>query len=114
MVEFVKGKALIGPAVSIIGGLLWLIGAIVVFAALGPLLLFLGILATPAIIALILSIIAILGGVVAATGNKLGNYITIVIGLIGVIGLFGFIASLAWIDPILVLVGGVLGILIKE
>lgn len=119
MVEFVKGKALIGPVVAIIGGLLLLIAGLIgltnpiiqLAIALG-----LGILVVPFAIALIFGLLGILAGLAAAIGKEKANYVAIIIGLIATIGMFIplFLVSLAYIDPILILVGGVLGIIIKE
>jgi hypothetical protein len=117
MADFVKGKAIIGPSIAIIGGLIWMIGGIVDLAnRIVQLLelLGLGYFVVPFLLALLFGVISIIGGLLAATGYKLGNYITIITGLIGIIGLLGFITTLIWIDPVLVLIGGVLGVVIKE
>lgn len=118
MVELVKGKLLIGPVVALIGGLLLLIAGII--GLTNPLLQFLMILlpllAVPLVMALIFGLIAMLGAILAMTGKSKGNYITAIIGIITTIGMFIplFVISLAYIDPILILIGGILGIVIKE
>jgi len=65
---------------------------------------------------LIFGILGILAGCAAAIGKEKANYAAIIIGLITTIGMFIplFVVSLAYIDPILILIGGVLGIVIKE
>ncbi|MHA2127073.1 MAG: hypothetical protein ACW99E_17390 [Promethearchaeota archaeon] len=104
MVDFVKGKAIIGPALALIGGFLLIITPV-----------FIPLLTLPVIMAIVFGIIGLLGGLVSLTGRMIGNYIAIVIGLIAIIGTVNtlFVASL-YFEPILILVGGVLGVFIKE
>lgn len=102
MVEFVKGKALIGPILAILGSLLLIMTPV-----------FVPELDSLVIMAIILGIVGLLGALLAATDNVIGNYITIIIGFIATIGTNIFVFSL-YFEPILVLVGGVLGVLIKN
>ncbi len=103
MVKFVKGKAIIGPALAIIGGLLLILTPV-----------FIPLITLPVIMAVVFGIVGLCGGLVAAISEPIGNYIAIVIGLIAIIGTIMLFVTSFYFEPILVLVGGVLGVVIKE
>jgi hypothetical protein len=79
----------------------------------------------PQVISLIFGIIILIGGYLAAKGNMNGNYFAIILGLIAVV-VWLFVLQpppapiseihyyLVGIGPILYLVGGILGFVIKE
>ncbi|MHA2288181.1 MAG: hypothetical protein ACXABG_05290 [Promethearchaeota archaeon] len=103
MVKFVKGKAIIGPALAIIGGFLLILTPV-----------FIPLITLSVIMAVIFGIVGLLGGLVAAISKPIGNYIAIVIGLIATIGTIMLFVVSFYIEPILILVGGVLGVVMKE
>ncbi|MHA2181370.1 MAG: hypothetical protein ACXAAH_08095 [Promethearchaeota archaeon] len=116
MVEFVKGKLIIGPIIALIGGSLLLIGGMISFPLMVIALQIYLLYAIPFIMAIIFGLLGILGGIVGLMGNMKGNYIAIIIGFVTTIGMFVpfFIYSFIFIDPILILIGGILGVLIEE
>lgn len=74
---------------------------------------------------LILSIIGLLGIILVFIGKKYGTYFIIIAGLIAIIGMFitiyrdlvntiPLVLTLIYIDPFLLLIGGVLGLALKE
>lgn len=123
MVEFVKGKLLIGPVLALIGAILLLIGGLIAVA--NPLIqLAMTLLPTIAltfVMPIILGILGLVGAFMAATGRKVGNYVTIVVGLVAIIGMFipiyfvfPLVMSFIYVDPFLILIGGIIGVLLKE
>ena len=123
MVEFIKGKLLAGPLVAILGSVLLLIGGILgislpemqLVMALFP------ILYVTFILPIILGFIGITGAVLAIIDKKYGNYAVIIVGLFAVIGIFipilvvfPLVMSFLYIDPFLILLGGILGVAIRE
>ncbi|MFW9908592.1 MAG: hypothetical protein ACFFEF_08445 [Candidatus Thorarchaeota archaeon] len=127
MVEFVKGKALLGAIVVLVGGLLEVLVAVqgflnpdawTIFNS-GNVMIFL-----PGVVAMIFGILVILGGFLVLIGNGKGNYLAIFLGLI-VIALWHFLlpppASIPYesyikilVDPFLYFVGGLFGLSIAE
>ena len=123
MVEFVKGKLLIGPIIAIIGSMLLLIGGLL--AVTNPFIqIIMAVFPTIAlsfVMPIILGVLGLVGALMAATGRKVGNYVVIISGLVAVIGMFipvffifPLVMSLFYVDPILILIGGILGVAIKE
>jgi len=123
MVEFVKGKLLIGPILALIGAILLLIAGLI--AVTNPILQLamqlIPTLALTFVMPIILGILGLVGAFMAATGRKVGNYVTIIVGLVAVIGMFipiyfifPLVMSFIYIDPFLVLIGGIIGVLLKE
>ncbi|MFX0106313.1 MAG: hypothetical protein ACFE75_12610 [Candidatus Hodarchaeota archaeon] len=122
MVEFIKGKLLAGPVVAIIGSVMLLFGGIL--GLLIPevqqiLLVAAPILYLTFVLPIILGVIGISGAILAIINNKFGNYIVIIVGLVAVIGIFipifvGFplVMTLLYIDPFLILIGGIIGVII--
>lgn len=126
MVEFVKGKALIGAIVVLIGGLIQLLGSVIGFT--DPLTWTLfetnATVILPGVLALVFGILVVFGGLWVAMGNSKGNYIALFIGLLGVI-LWLFLlpppAPIPYetyikipVPPFLYLVGGLFGISITQ
>jgi hypothetical protein len=122
MVEFVKGKALIGAIVVLIGGFLELLFGVqsmlnpAVWAPLERVI--------PSALALIFGIIVLLGGLLVLMGNNSGNTIAIIIGLLLVL-VWSFLAEppvalpyayyiKAFVGPFVYLMGGLFGLSIKE
>jgi hypothetical protein len=123
LVEFVKGKDLIGPVISIFGGVFALIVGVIVYVDLRSMLGLPPETLVPPIIILILGAIGLLAGVLAVINIKLVNYIIIVLGLIGIIYLI-FVPEpsppipyyyfiLSWTGPPIILFGGVIGVIIS-
>ncbi|MFX1437521.1 MAG: hypothetical protein ACFFAA_10085 [Promethearchaeota archaeon] len=114
MVEFLKGKALIGPLIALIGAILWLMGNIYgltrYIGFFPPIFIFWWI---PSALGLILAIVALVGALLALMGNEKGSLIAIITGAIGVVGMWFFIGHIYYFDPILVLVGGILAKVIR-
>ena len=123
MVEFVKGRLLTGPSVAILGSVLLLIGVIVgisipemqVVMALFP------ILYVTFILPIILGLIGIAGAVLTIINKPYGNYAIVIVGLIAVIGIFipifvtfPLVMSFIYIDPFLILIGGIVSVVIRE
>ncbi|MHA2379962.1 MAG: hypothetical protein ACXADS_11865 [Candidatus Thorarchaeota archaeon] len=127
MVEFVKGKAFLGPALTLIGGISSLL--VGVYGLIDPALMGLfettPMIIVPQVASLIFGIIILVVGILAAKGNMNGNYIAIILGLIVVV-VWIFVLQpppapvpeihyyLVGIGPILYLVGGILGFVLKE
>jgi len=127
VVEFVKGKALFGPILILIGGIVSLLLA--VFWMVDPLTWQVfetnPIVVLPMVILLIVGIVFVLGGYFAARGNMYGNYLAVILGIILVV-LWVFVLQpppapipeinyyLVGIGPIVILVGGILGFFLKE
>ncbi len=126
MVEFVKGKALIGAIVVLIGGLIQLLSSVIAFT--DPLTWTLfetnATVILPGVLALVFGILVVFGGLWVAMGNSKGNYIALFLGLIAVI-LWHFLqpppAPVPYesyikvlVSPFLYLVGGLFGISITQ
>jgi hypothetical protein len=122
VVEFVKGKALMGAIVILVGGFLELLFGVQsmlnpeVWAPLERVL--------PSALALVFGIIAVLGGLLVLIGNNSGNTIAIVIGLLLVL-VWSFLSEppvalpyayyiKAFVGPLVYLMGGLFGLSMKE
>lgn len=138
----VKGKALVGPILGLVGALLLAIAGFMAFgliaqlegtlALLGmtwadvgfdPMLLYLHIILTA-----VWGLLGLVGAIMALVGKKIGVYLMLIFGLVATVGMFlpigtiSFIipipitmnASLFIVDPILLLLGGILGLVLKE
>lgn len=125
MVELVKGKLLVGPILVLIGGVMLITACFVGYTRFAPTLAVLPRLHISFITPLILGILSIVGAILALIGKTSVNYIIIIIGLVGTIGMFLpfafyglgaylLVYQLAFIDPVLVLIGGILGVVTKE
>jgi len=123
LVEIVKGKGLIGPVITLIGGVFALTVGVIEYVDLSSMPILPAEALVPPIIILILGAIGLLAGVLAVINIKLVNYIIIVLGLIGIIYLI-FVPEppppipyhyfiLSWIGPPIILVGGVIGVIIS-
>jgi len=126
MVEIVKGKALIGAIVLLIGGLLALLQAVTgitnpltwtIFETNPTVIL-------PGIAALIFGTLVVFGGLWVAMGNSKGNYIALFLGLFGVV-LWHFLLPppdpvpyemyiKVLVPPLIFLVGGLFGISVAQ
>jgi len=126
LVKIVKGKLLVGPILVLIGGAMLIIACIIGYTRpeFAPALAAVPIINLSFILPLILGILSIFGAILALIGKTYINYIIIIIGLVGTIGmitpiafynlLYTLVVPLAFIDPVLVLIGGILGVVIKE
>ena len=123
--ETVKGKMLVGPILALVGAILLLIAGLIGLTnpLMQALMVILPIVALSFVMSIILGVLALAGAFMAITGKKQGNYLTLIAGLIGTVGMFIPITPLGvpmlvytfiFIDPILILIGGILGVLLKE
>ncbi|MFX1441749.1 MAG: hypothetical protein ACFFFD_16030 [Promethearchaeota archaeon] len=129
MVEFVKGKALVGPVVTLIGGIYSLIVGLM--GVIESLTTYQAIYATnpmiivPGVMLLIFGIIILILGYFAAKGNMNANYITLILGIVLVLAWLFVLQPppapmpetsyyLVGIAPILFTIGGLLGVVLKE
>ncbi len=138
----VKGKLLVGPILTLLGGLIMFLSAFFVFTNIGlleaelasaelswedvglaPILLYVRLFFT-----ILWGIFGVIGAIIAFGGKRLGSFLAIVGGILGIIGMFvplvtitlGFpviislSASSLFIDAALMLLGGILGLILKE
>ena len=134
--------AKVGAILGIIGGSLLLIGGLISFGTVGTIEALLTLnsltwadiglnpmfLTINSIMTLTWGILVLLGAIFAMQGKKFGVYLMLVIGIISVVGMFIPIAtytlilpfsiplngSFLFVDPFLLLVGGILGLTLKE
>lgn len=120
--EFVKGNLLIGPVLALIGSILLLVGGLI--AVTNPLIQLamsiMPIIALTFVMPIILGVLGLIGAFMAATGKKGGNYLALIAGLVAVVGMFipiyfvfPLVMSFIYVDPFLMLIGGILGLIIK-
>ncbi|MFW9850903.1 MAG: hypothetical protein ACFFF4_17385 [Candidatus Thorarchaeota archaeon] len=125
MLEFVKGKSLVGPGIILIGGIysivMGLIGVILKLTIYkGSELSIL-----PAYLLILFGIMVLLLGFIAVIGGMFSNYITLILGVVLIYAwLFvlppitvqdlTFTYYLVGVAPILFTVGGLLGVVLKE
>ena len=131
-----------GPILGIIGGALLLLGGLISFGTQGTIQAYLTLvsltwadigldpmfLTINSIMTLTWGILGLLGAIFAMQGKKFGVYLMLVIGMISTVGLFIPIAtytmlsiplsislngSFLFVDPILLLLGGILGLTLK-
>ncbi len=135
--------AKVGAILGIIGGSLLLLGGLISFTAVGTLeaaLTLAGLtwadigldpmfLTINSIMTLLWGLLGLLGAIFAMKDKKWGVYLMLVFGIISVVGMFIPIAtytilsiplsiplngSFLFVDPFLLLVGGILGLVLKE
>jgi len=135
----VKGKALVGPILGVIGATLLVIagfvgfGAQALIAALISPLTFADIGLDPtlltmnSVLTLVWGLLGLIGAILAFTGKKIGVYLMLIFGLIATVGMFVPIgsytiiisipinmnSSMFFVDPVLLLLGGILGLALK-
>jgi len=123
MVEFIKGKLLAGPLVAILGSLLLLIGGIlgISLPEMQLVMAFFPILYLTFVLPIILGLIGIAGAILTIIDKQFFNYAIVIVGLIAVIGMFipilivfPLVMSFLYIDPFLILIGGILSVVIRE
>ena len=138
----VKGKLLIGPTLALIGGIIMLFSSYLVSESLVtighnlsdaglqwfevglyPELMILAFTST-----ILWGILGLIGGIIAIFGKKSGSIIALIVGILGFIGALvplgtnititqipiTFTGSFLFIDPILMIFGGILGLNLKE
>ncbi|MFW9822094.1 MAG: hypothetical protein ACFFE4_04120 [Candidatus Thorarchaeota archaeon] len=123
MVEIIKGKLLTGPALALVGSILLLIGGIL-GSSLPDIQLLMAnfpILYVTFVLPIILGAVGTVGTILTIIDKKNCKYIILVIGLVAVIGLFipiltlyPLVMSFLYIDPFLILIGGILSVVIRE
>ena len=139
----VEGKAKVGPILGIVGAALLLIAGIVSFGAQALMELVLAsagltwvdvgfdpiLFTVRSALTLVFALVGLIGAIMALVGKKIGVYLMLIFGLVATVGMFIPIgsftitsisfpvtmnASLFFIDPILLLLGGILGLFLKE
>ena len=138
----VKGKLLFGPILVLIGGLIFLFSSFLVSEALieighnlsdvGLQLFEVGLFPELMIIAFVCTIVwgalAIIGGIIAIFGKKFGSILALNAGILGLVGALiplGYniavtqiqitlTGSFFLLDPILMILGGLLGLTLRE
>ncbi|MFX0081865.1 MAG: hypothetical protein ACFE94_08940 [Candidatus Hodarchaeota archaeon] len=123
MVEFIKGKLLAALLLALVGSVLLVIGGIlgISLPEMEPILEEEPILFMTFILPIILGLIGIAGAALTIIEKNDLNYIIIIVGLIAVIGIFiplideyPLVMTLLYIDPFLILIGGILSVVINE
>ena len=138
----VAGKAKVGPILGIVGGAMLLIGGIIAFVAIGTLEAYLGglgmtwadigldptLLYVNFLLTLLWGLIGLIGAILGLVGKKIGVFLMLIFGIIATVGMFipigsytilitfpiNMNSSLFYVDPILLLLGGILGLALKE
>ena len=138
----VKGKLLVGPVLALVGGIIMLFSGYFVFASIASIeetlalaalswadagfsleLMYLRVACT-----FLWGVMGIIGGIIAIIGKKLGSVLALIGGLLGVVGMFvplGTItiviavpvtlsASFMLLDPIIIVLGGIIGLILKD
>ena len=138
----VKGKLLVGPILALLGGIIMLSSGYFVFTSITSIeeslaiaaltwadtgfsieLMYLRVICT-----LLWGILGIIGGIIAISGKKFGNLLALIGGLLGIVGMFiplgtitiviavpvSLSASFMLLDPIIIVLGGIIGLVIKE
>lgn len=138
----VKGKLLVGPILALLGGIIMLSSGYFVFISITSIeeslaiaaltwaevgfsieLMYLRVICT-----LLWGILGIIGGIIAISGKKFGNLLALIGGLLGIVGMFiplgtitiviavpvSLSASFMLLDPIIIVLGGIIGLVIKE
>jgi hypothetical protein len=137
------GKEKVGPILGIVGSALVLIAGFISFGvqatveaqlALGglswedigfdP-----SILMIRSIIVIVLALVGLIGAILALTGKRVGAFLLLIAGIVAVVGIFiplgtitiGFISipvpmtySMFFVDPFIMLIGGILALVLKE
>jgi len=126
MLEFVKGKSLVGPVIILIGGIYSIvIGLIGVILRLTIYKDWIEVSILPAYLLILFGIMVLLLGFIAVIGGMFSNYITLILGVVLILAwLFvlppitvqglTFTYYLVGVAPILFTVGGLLGVVLKE
>ena len=116
-----KGKELAGPIVGIIGSTLLIVAALFGLISIG-----LGILFVIRIMTtLILGILGLIGAILGFTGKRVpGAVLMLLAGIVAVVGMFipigiyylpiTLVYTFFFVDPFLVLIGGILGLALKD
>ncbi len=138
----VKGKLLVGPILALVGGAIMLISSVFVFISIGITeaeligggltwadvgfpkeLMYVRFALT-----LIWGVLGLIGGILAMLGKKFGSILALIGGIMGIAGMFiplgtitiiipfpvSLSASFVFVDPTLILVGGILGLALKD
>ncbi len=138
----VKGKLLVGPILALVGGALMLFSSVFVFASIGitEAGLIDGGLTWEDVgfakelmyvrfgLTLLWGVLGILGGIISITGKKFGAIFALIGGVMGIAGMIitlgtitvvspvpvSLSASFVFVDPILMLIGGILGLALRN
>ena len=124
----VKGKDLVGSVIGLLGGILVFIAGIYSFVVYFPYYASFGA-QYPALVPPLLGVLGLIGAMLVLFGKRKGIVLEIIMGLL--IGILQFIAygpmtgdpslwnlrvtySLFYLDPFILLIGGILSLVIKE
>ena len=138
----VQGKAIVGPILGLIGGLILTVGGFMLFNSIAQIEALLALMAwtwadigfdpmlfyLQMILTIVWGLLGLTGAILAFQGKKIGVYLMLIFGIVATVGMFIPIgvmviiipipvtlnASLFFFDPILVLLGGILGLVLKE
>ena len=139
----VKGKALVGPILGVIGATLLTVAGFIGFGLMATLQALLAtygltwadvgldpsLLNVSAILTLVWGLLGLIGAILAFLGKKIGVYLMLIFGLIATVGMFipigtytillvsipvNMNTSMFFVDPILLMLGGILGLALKE
>ena len=139
----VKGKLLIGPILAIIGGLIMAYASYMVFTSIASIEANLAIAALTwedtgfsrelmylrSMCTLLWGLMGIIGAILALIGKKFGSVIALLGGILGIAGMFiplgtitintliipvSLSASFLFLDPIIIIVGSLIGLLLKK
>jgi len=138
------GKEKVGPILGIVGSAILLVGGFIGFGVQALVEAQLGLLGVSwadigfdpsilmirVIITIIVAILGLIGAIIAITGKKAGTFILLIMGIVALIGSFvpigvidlGIYGSIPvtliypffYVESILMLVGGILGLVLKE
>ena len=133
----------VSPILGVIGATLLTIAGFIGFGAIATLQVLLStygltwadigldpsLLTVNAILTLIWGLVGLIGAILAFTGKRIGVYLMLISGLIATVGMFiplgtyiliivpiavNMNSSMFFVDPILILLGGILGLALKE
>jgi len=138
----VKGKLLVGPILAILGGVIMVISAYFVYASIAiteaglvtaglswqdvgfnPMLFYVRVACTA-----LWGLLGIIGAILGFKGKKIGGILAILGGILGIIGMIvpigtitivlsvpvSLSSSFVFVEPSLMLIGGILGLILKE
>lgn len=138
----VKGKLLVGPILALVGGVIMIVASFFVFMSIfiteasltGSGLTWADVgfsrdlMYLRFILTLLWGVLGIVGGILAIFGKKFGSILALIGGIIGIAGMFiplgtitfivpvpvSMSSSFMFVDPTLMLIGGILGLALKE
>lgn len=132
----VAGKAKVGPILGIVGGTILTIGGLLLFgyptiievliypATLADMGIDATLLMIPAILTLVYGLLGLIGAILGLVGKKIGVFLMLIFGILACVTMFITIPNGTvmqplsgagfFVDPFLLLLGGILGLALKE